>query len=67
MNINITYPKKVVEELSYPYWAVNGKGDLFLVTSREKGIFVKGWDTIGNISERLLTPLPEGTKIEIAV
>jgi len=55
------------EATSYPYWARNSQGDLFLVTSKGRGIAVSCWNSIRDINEVMLIPLPAGTVITITI
>ena len=65
--VKITTPEPIIPVTSYPYWAKNFMGDLFLVTAHGLGIAVQYWDGVQNISPSALTPLPAGTKIELTI
>jgi hypothetical protein len=67
MKINIIKPGQIQKPKTYPYWAVNSSNDLFFITAHDFGICPMYWKDIRSLSEDILTPLPEGTKIEITV
>ena len=58
-------PPNVTSEREYPYWATNATGDLFYVGYRSKAIAIGYRAKMATIDERMLTPVPLGSKIEL--
>jgi hypothetical protein len=67
MNITISDPPKFNTVVSYPYWAINTHGDLFLITGPENGIAVQYWTAVQDISMTGIKPLTPGTVVTIQI
>lgn len=60
---------QATQSRTYPYWAVNAEKNLFLVTSPNDGLCIdEGTHLyVGEVDEKVLTPLPVGPEITFNV